>query len=66
MICDTCQRDLTNEEISDNEDEHLYCVECLSFPFSQLNNNELCYEVNLKYNLEALVETNNIRNPFRL
>ena len=66
MICDICQRDLTNEEISVNEDEHLYCVECLSFPFSQLNNNELYYEVNSKYNIEALIDTNNFRNPFWL
>ena len=66
MICDTCQRDLTNEEISVNEDEHLYRVECLPFPFSQLNNNELFHEVSLKYHLEALIETKNFRNPFWL
>ena len=66
MICDICQRDLTNEEISVNEDEHLYCVECLSFPFSHLNTNELYNKVNSKYNLEALIDTNNFRNPFWL
>lgn len=59
-------RDLTNEEISVNEDEHLHCVECPSFSFSQLNNNELYYEVNSKYYIEALIDTNNFRNPFWL
>ena len=65
MICNTCQRELTNKEINITEDNHLYCMECLSFPFKQLNNNELNYEVNPQYNLENLILKNS-NNPFWL
>ena len=58
MTCNICQRELTNDEISVNEDNRLYCMECLSFPFKQLNNNEHNYEVNPQYNLENLISTN--------
>lgn len=70
MICNICQRNLNNERIRHNEDDQHCCMECLSLPFHQLNNEELCYEVNPQYNLGNLIKNNsnwsNNYNPFWL